>query len=136
MSPNIPSFNALWFKSCSQTMFPLMKVLMQWRNSFFDGFDAHPRIAMELDSSELLKRLICAELGMGFLPRANVLDDAHAGLLKILKVEGMRLQRDLALIYRKDRTLTHAAQAFLEIATSASGQTAYAPMKIAKTAKG
>ena len=38
-------------------------------NSFFTSFDAHPRIAMELDSSELLKRLICAELGMGFLPR-------------------------------------------------------------------
>jgi DNA-binding transcriptional LysR family regulator len=72
---------------------------------------------------------------MGFLPRANVLDDAHAGLLKILKVEGMRLHRELALIYRKDRTLTHAAQAFLEIAISGSGQSTYAPMKITRTAK-
>jgi DNA-binding transcriptional LysR family regulator len=104
-------------------------------NGFFSSFEAQPRIAMELDSSELLKRLICAELGMGFLPRVNVLDDAHAGLLKILKVEGMRLQRELALIYRKDRTLTHAAQAFLDIAVNASGQPAYTPMKIAKVAK-
>src|SRR5580658_2696037 len=114
--------------------FPLL-MLKQGRqrtliNNFFDGFDAHPRIAMELDSSELLKRLVCAELGMGFLPRANVLDEVHAGLLKILKVEGMRLHRELALIYRKDRTLTHAAQAFLEIAASGSGQTPYTPMKI------
>ena len=103
-------------------------------NTFFEASGSQPRIAMELDSSELLKRLICAELGMGFLPRANVLDDAHAGLLKILKVDGMKLHRELALIYRKDRTLTHAAQAFLEIATSASGQAAYTPMKIARTA--
>jgi DNA-binding transcriptional LysR family regulator len=103
-------------------------------NSFFSSLDAQPRVTMELDSSELLKRLICAELGMGFLPRANVMDDAHAGLLKILKVEGMRLQRELALIFRKDRTMTHAAQAFLEMATGAPGQ-AYAPLKMARTSR-
>jgi DNA-binding transcriptional LysR family regulator len=119
--------------------FPLL-LLKQGRqrsllNGFFDSFDAHPRIAMELDSSELLKRLVCAELGMGFLPRANVLDEVHAGLLKTLKVEGMRLHRELALIYRKDRTLTHAAQAFLEIAASGSGQTPYTPMKIPRATK-
>jgi len=85
---------------------------------------------MELDSSELLKRLICAELGMGFLPRANVLDDVHGGVLKIVKVEGMRLHRELALIFRKDRMLTHAGQAFLDIATSSSGQEAYPAMRI------
>jgi hypothetical protein len=66
---------------------------------------------------------------MGFLPRANVLDDAHSGLLKIVKVEGMRLHRELALIFRKDRMLTHAAQAFLDIATT-SGQGAYPAMRI------
>ena len=98
-------------------------------NQFFGSFDAHPRIAMELDSSELLKRLVCAELGMGFLPRANVMDDLHSGLLKVIKVEGMRMARELALIYRKDRTLTRAAQAFLEVAMSGATQT-YPPMRI------
>ena len=68
-------------------------------NNFFHHHEVQPRIAMELDSSELLKRLICAELGMGFLPRANVLDDEHSGLLKIVKVEGMKLHRELALIF-------------------------------------
>ncbi len=101
-------------------------------NMFFESFDARPRIAMELDSSELLKRLICAELGMGFLPRANVMDDEHAGLLKIVKVEGMRLTRELALIFRKDRTLTHAAQAFLETATSGMTLAAYPPVRMAR----
>src|SRR5580658_9404973 len=119
--------------------FPLL-MLKQGRqrtllNNFFDTFDAHPHIAMELDSSELLKRLICAELGMGFLPYANVMDDAHAGLLKIVKVEGMRLHRELALIYRKDRTLTHAAQAFLEIATDGKGQGAYTTLRVPRAAR-
>lgn len=83
----------------------------------FRGHDVQPRIAMEVDSSELLKRLIGAGLGMGFLPRTNVRDDEQAGLLKTLKVEGVRLNRELALVYRKDKSLTRAAHAFLEIAT-------------------
>ncbi len=101
-------------------------------NNFLDQFDARPRIAMELDSSELLKRLICAELGMGFLPRANIMDDVHAGLLKVIKVEGMRLHRELALIFRKDRTLTHAAHAFLEIAVSGTALASYPPVRAAR----
>jgi DNA-binding transcriptional LysR family regulator len=72
---------------------------------------------MEVESSELLKRLIVAGLGIGFLPRSNVLEDTKSGALKIIKVEGLRLNRELALIYRKDKALTRAAQVFLEIAT-------------------
>jgi DNA-binding transcriptional LysR family regulator len=101
-------------------------------NNFFQHREVQPRIAMELDSSELLKRLICAELGMGFLPHANVLDDEHSGLLKIVKVEGMRLHRELALIFRKDKTLTRAAQAFLEIAAGKNGTAGHPPMRIPK----
>lgn len=98
-------------------------------NNLFHAHDANPRIAMEVDSSELLKRLICSELGMGFLPRANVLDDVHAGLLKAVNVEGLRLQRELALVYRKDRTLTHAANAFLETAINIAPQISYPPAR-------
>jgi DNA-binding transcriptional LysR family regulator len=101
-------------------------------NNFFQHHELRPRIAMELDSTELLKRLICAGLGMGFLPHANVLDDEHSGLLKIVKVEGMKLHRELALIYRKDKTLTRAAQAFVEIAAGKNGAAAYPPLRIPK----
>ena len=37
--------------------------------------------------------------------------------MKILPIEGVRLQRELALVFRKDKSLSRAAQAFLEIAT-------------------
>ncbi|HTV07182.1 MAG TPA: LysR family transcriptional regulator [Acidobacteriaceae bacterium] len=83
----------------------------------FRNGDVQPRVAMEVESSELLKRLISAGLGIGFLPRSNVMEDTKSGSLKIIKVEGVRLQRELALIYRKDKTLTRAAHVFLEIAT-------------------
>jgi DNA-binding transcriptional LysR family regulator len=86
----------------------------------FRSHDVQPRVAMEVESSELLKRLVIAGLGMGFLPRANVLADQKLGLLEIIRVEGVRLNRELAVIYRKDKTLTRAAHAFLEIATGRS----------------
>jgi DNA-binding transcriptional LysR family regulator len=139
VAPTHPLATRALVKLDEMLKFPLL-MLKQGRqrnvlNSFFSSFDAHPRIAMEVDSSELLKRLICAELGMGFLPRTNVLDDVHAGLLKIVRVEGMKLHRELALIFRKDRTLTHAAQAFLEITMNGTGETAYAPLRFSRAAR-
>jgi DNA-binding transcriptional LysR family regulator len=95
----------------------------------FHSNDAQPRIAMEVESSELLKRLIVAGLGIGFLPRSNVLEDTKSGTLKILKVEGVRLNRELALIYRKDKTLTRAAHVFLEIVTGRPRPHHPAPMQ-------
>ncbi len=76
-----------------------------------------PKIAMELDSNELLKRLILNELGIGFLPKINVLDELQAGTLKIVTIENVELTRDLALISRKDRPLTRAGNSFFTFAT-------------------
>lgn len=125
-------------KMDEMSQFPLLMLKHGRQRTQIDNFFLHrevqPRIAMELDSSELLKRLVCADLGMGFLPRANVLDDEHSGLLKVIKVEGMKLHRELALIFRKDKTLTRAAQAFLEIAADKGGAAGYPPMRIPKAA--
>jgi DNA-binding transcriptional LysR family regulator len=93
----------------------------------FRSYDVQPRVAMEVESSELLKRLIVAGLGVGFLPRTNVLADEKAGALQIVKVDGVRLSRELAVVYRKDKTLTRAAHAFLEIATGRARPHAPAP---------
>ncbi len=76
-----------------------------------------PRVAMEVESSEMLKRYIAVGLGLGFLPRTNVAEEERNGSLCALSLEGVRLARDLALIFRKDRQLSRAAEEFLEIAT-------------------
>jgi DNA-binding transcriptional LysR family regulator len=76
-----------------------------------------PNIGMELDSSELLKRFVAAGMGIGFAPKSTIAADEEAGVLKILPIEGVRLVRELALVFRKDKSLSRAAQAFLEIAT-------------------
>jgi DNA-binding transcriptional LysR family regulator len=79
--------------------------------------DLSPRVAMEVESSEMLKRYIGVGLGLGFLPRTNVAEEERSGSLHLLTIEGVRLARDLALVFRKDRQLSRAAQEFLEIAT-------------------
>ncbi len=101
-------------------------------DDFFRGEDAHPRVAMEVESSELLKRLIGAGLGMGFLPQAIVAADVAAGTLRTCKVEGLHLSRELALVFRKEKALSRAAHAFLE---PAPGHTGVAPAAPTKTAR-
>jgi DNA-binding transcriptional LysR family regulator len=75
-----------------------------------------PTISMELDSSELLKRFAAADVGVGFIARSNVVEDVHAGLLAAVRLSDVTIKRDLALVFRKDKALSRAALAFIEIA--------------------
>jgi len=75
-----------------------------------------PQISMELDSSELLKRFVVAEVGLGFIARSNVAEDVRAGVLVALSIADVQIRRDLALVFRKDKALSRAALAFIDIA--------------------
>lgn len=86
-------------------------------DQLFAQRDLRPRIAMELDSYELLKRLVLAGMGIGFLPRINILTELRAGLVETIPTEDVVIARNLALISRNDRVLTRAGQAFFTITT-------------------
>jgi LysR family transcriptional regulator, low CO2-responsive transcriptional regulator len=75
-----------------------------------------PRYAMELDSSELLKRFVAADVGVGFISRSHVQEDVKAGVLAAIPVSDVQIRRDLALVFRKDKALSRAALAFIDIA--------------------
>ena len=75
-----------------------------------------PIVSMELDSSELLKRFVAADVGIGFIPRSHVADDLKANALAALTLADASIQRDLALVFRKDKALSRAALAFIDIA--------------------
>jgi LysR family transcriptional regulator, low CO2-responsive transcriptional regulator len=88
-----------------------------------------PRYAMELDSSELLKRFVAADVGIGFISRSNVQEDVKANVLAAIPLADAQIRRDLALVFRKDKALSRAALAFIDIAvkiktaeTAVSGQ--------------
>ena len=84
--------------------------------ALFDERKLKPIISMELDSSELLKRFVAADVGVGFIARSNVLEDVKAGVLAAIPMSDALIKRDLALVFRKDKALSRAALAFIEIA--------------------
>jgi DNA-binding transcriptional LysR family regulator len=75
-----------------------------------------PNISMELESSEVLKRFVSAGVGVGFIGRSNALSDVKAKMLCALPIADATIKRDLALVHRKDKLLSRAAKAFIEIA--------------------
>jgi LysR family transcriptional regulator, low CO2-responsive transcriptional regulator len=64
----------------------------------------------------LLKRFVAADVGVGFIARSNVQEDILAGVLAAIPISDAQIRRDLALVYRKDKALSRAAMAFIEIA--------------------
>jgi DNA-binding transcriptional LysR family regulator len=83
---------------------------------FFHERKLKLNVSMELDSSELLKRFVAADVGIGFIARSNVLEDVRAGVLVALAIADATIRRDLALVFRKDKALSRAALAFIDIA--------------------
>jgi len=73
-----------------------------------------PQLAMELDSSELLKRFVAADVGVGFIARSNVEEDVRAKVLSAIPISDAQIRRDLALVFRKDKALSRAALAFID----------------------
>lgn len=90
-------------------------------DQMFSQRDLKPQISMELESSELIKRFAVAGVGIGFLARSNTAAESAAGLMGIVELEDVRIARDLVLVYRKDKSLSRAAQAFIEIMQGSVG---------------
>ena len=88
-----------------------------------------PRYAMELDSSELLKRFVAADVGVGFIARSNVQEDVQANVLVAIPMSDARVRRDLALVFRKDKALSRAALAFIDTTVKIKTVDAVAPAK-------
>ena len=96
--------------------------------TLFDERRLKPDFSMELDSSELTKRFVAANVGIAFIANSHVENDVRAGLLSCARLADAHIARDLALVFRKDEALSRAALAFIEIAVKQkSPQMAGAP---------
>jgi DNA-binding transcriptional LysR family regulator len=91
-----------------------------------------PKLAMELDSSELLKRFVAADVGVGFIARSNIEEDIRAKALAAIPLADAQVRRDLALVFRKDKSLSRAAKAFMEIAIKQKNAAAASAAKRAR----
>lgn len=74
------------------------------------------RVAIELDNVEAIKKMIEAGLGISLLPLVTVEAEVAAGRLAALALADVpKAQRRITAIYRRDKYLSAALKAFLEV---------------------
>jgi DNA-binding transcriptional LysR family regulator len=101
-------------------------------NAWLELVEEDLRIAMELDSTEMIKRFVLAGLGVSFLAASNCREEVANGRLISLSLAPEPMIRKLGLVYRKDKALSKAALGFIQVvlehvsgqAMAASEQTA------------
>ncbi|MCC6626978.1 MAG: LysR family transcriptional regulator [Chloroflexi bacterium] len=88
------------------------------RETALRGLAAHgltPAKVLELGSNEAVKRAVAAGLGIGILSSLTLDVDQKAGAIVLLTCADWVCQRQFWLVYRRDRVLSHAEQAFLAL---------------------
>ena len=73
-------------------------------------------VVMELRSVQSILRMVALGLGLAFVSRLSV-EGAGKGI-KVINVTGLKITRQLAVIHRRTRPLSIAAEAFLERVTA------------------
>jgi DNA-binding transcriptional LysR family regulator len=84
-------------------------------NEWLEPVEDDLRIAMELDSTEMMKRFAMAGLGLAFLAVSNCREEIDSGRLCGIPLSPDPLVRRLGLIYRKDKALSKAALGFIQV---------------------
>ncbi len=90
-------------------------------NEWMELVEDSLRIAMELDSSEMLKRFVMAGLGVSFLTASNCKEEIAAGRLRAISLAPEPMVRRLGLVYRKDKALSKAALGFIAVVLENAG---------------
>ncbi|HEY2393299.1 MAG TPA: LysR family transcriptional regulator [Candidatus Angelobacter sp.] len=73
-------------------------------------------VTMELTSVVMIKRFVRAGFGVSLVCRNFAAENVRRDEVRLLKVEGLDLCRELALVYRKDRSLPLIASSFVDAA--------------------
>jgi len=92
------------------------------RTRIFELFAEHRtplNIAIELATLETIKVFVRCQAGVAILPRLALKDEIASGALVEVPVRGMKIEKSLRLVYRREQTLSHAARSFLEIVKGA-----------------
>jgi DNA-binding transcriptional LysR family regulator len=88
------------------------------RTRIFDFFAQHRtplNICIELATLETIKEFVKLEVGLAILPRLAVEEEIKSGELIEVPVKGMKIEKTLRLVYRREQTLSHAAKSFLDL---------------------
>src|SRR5215510_6453111 len=72
-------------------------------------------ISMELASIETIKKFVSIGMGISIVPKSYVQNETEEGTLRLIRIRNLKMIRKLGLIYRKNRYLSRASKAFLEV---------------------
>ncbi len=88
------------------------------RDKIFELFAQHHtplNISIELATLETIKDFVLLNAGVAILPRLAVRAEIEAGQLIEVPVKGMKIEKSLRIVYRREQTLSSAARSFLEM---------------------
>lgn len=72
-------------------------------------------ICVDLSTLETIKDFVQLGVGIAILPRLSVSAEIADGRLIHVPVRGMRIEKTLRLVFRRESNLSHAAKSFLEL---------------------
>ncbi|HTU47193.1 MAG TPA: LysR family transcriptional regulator [Bryobacteraceae bacterium] len=104
-----------------QLLLPKTGVTRARLNSWLDSVHQELNVSMELDSTEMIKRFVMAHLGISFLAASHCREEVAAGKLTAIPLGPEPMIRRLALIYRKDKSLSKAALGFIQVTLDHAG---------------
>lgn len=76
----------------------------------------HLNITMELTSVVMIKQFVMDGFGVSLICASFAQNNVRRNEARLLKIEGLDLWRELALVYRRDRSLPLVASSFLDTA--------------------
>lgn len=91
-------------------------------NVFLEPVEDQIAISMELDSTEMIKRFVMADLGLSFLAASHCKEEIEAGKLAAVSLGPEPMIRRLGLIYRKNKALSKAALGFIQVTLEHAGE--------------
>ncbi|HKY28565.1 MAG TPA: selenium metabolism-associated LysR family transcriptional regulator [Pyrinomonadaceae bacterium] len=71
---------------------------------------------MEMENPESLKKAVQSGLGIAFISKFAVESELKAKTLVTPRIPGFKISRDLKIVHRKDKHLSHAARTFIDMA--------------------
>jgi DNA-binding transcriptional LysR family regulator len=78
--------------------------------------DLEVETVMEMENPESVKKAVQSGLGIAFISKFAVETELKAKSLVAIGVSGLDINRELKIVFRKDKHLGRAAQAFIEMA--------------------
>jgi len=93
-------------------------VVSPYRATVIREFQRHKvplNMDVEMPTVESIRKLVQRNEGVAFLPRMCVDQELKLGRLREVRVEELKMERKIRLVYPARRALSHAARAFLEL---------------------